>query len=157
MYNEILIATDGNRASISAVETGVEIAVRHKANVHALYVVKTDSSLGHFDPVVERRESTGERAVEFVEDYATLHDVNVTKAFRYGRPDEQIISYAGDHNLDLIVVGSSKRSGLSRILYPKSISERIIRDADVPVLVVGEHSDQGPSRAFECLSEQAKS
>ena len=137
MYDRILVPTDGTAGSTCAVENGLELAAKYGAAVHALYVVETDSSMGHFDPFVERRESDGEEAVEAVEERAADYDVAVTKAFRYGTPHEQILDYVDDHDVDLVVMGTHGRSGFDRLVSAGSVAERVVREAGVPVMVAG--------------------
>lgn len=141
MFEQILIPTDGTSANC-AIETGLDLAAHHDAAVHAFYVVETNSSMGQFDLVVERREATGEDAVEFVERRANERGIEVRKAFRYGAPDEQILGYAADHDIDLIVMGTRGRTGFRRLLHAGSVAERVVRGAQIPVLVVGTTSCQ---------------
>ena len=138
MYDRILVPTDGTAGSTCAVENGLELAAKYGAAVHALYVVRTDSSMGHYDPVVERREAEGEAAVEAVEERATDYDVTVTKAFRYGTPHKEILDYVADHDVDLVVMGTHGRSGFDRLVNAGSVAERVLREASVPVMVAGE-------------------
>lgn len=137
MFTRILIPTDGTDESACAVENGLELASKHGAEVHALYVVDTDSSMGHYDHVVERSEAKGEEAVETVDRRAREYDLTVTKAFRYGRPHEEILGYAADHGVDLIIMGTHGRSGFDRLVSAGSVAERVVRKAGVPVMVAG--------------------
>lgn len=138
MFEHILIPTDGTATSEGAVTIGIGLATEHNAKVHALYVVKTDSSLGHFDIVVERREARGERAVDAVEAQAQDADVPVEKVFRYGGPANVIPDYAQTADIDLVVMGTPSRSGIRQLIHPRSAAERVVRAADVPVLTVSE-------------------
>ncbi len=52
-----------------------------------------------------------------------------------GNPSSEIIDYAGSHNINLIVIPSHGRTGLSRFLLG-SVAERVVRFAPCPVLVV---------------------
>lgn len=137
MFTHILIPTNEPSGSTCAVDIGLEIATRYEAAVHALYVVEMVSSIDQFDFVVERRETEGEVAVEAVEDRARRAGVSVQKAFRYGVPSDAILSYAADHDIELIVMGTHGRSGLRRLLNAGSVAERVVQEAEVPVLVVG--------------------
>lgn len=137
MFARVLIPTDGTPASACAIENGLELAADYGASVHTLYVVETGSSMGHIDLVVERQEAAGENAVEAVERRSRAYAVAVTKAFRYGVPHEQILDYAADHGVDLIVMGTNRRSGFKRFVKAGSVSERVVRDAEVPVMVAG--------------------
>ena len=80
MYDTVLVATDGTEASAVAVERGVALAREHGATLHALYVVDTSSSMGQFDPVVERAETAGEAAVESAAVEPTTDDATVENA-----------------------------------------------------------------------------
>jgi nucleotide-binding universal stress UspA family protein len=52
-----------------------------------------------------------------------------------GRPHYQIIQYAETNQVDLIVMSTRGQSGLSRWLMG-SVSDRVVRGANVPVLMV---------------------
>ena len=52
-----------------------------------------------------------------------------------GDPAEEIVRYATAHDIDLIVLGTHGRTGLSRVLLG-SVAERVIRTAPCPVLAV---------------------
>ena len=52
-----------------------------------------------------------------------------------GRPDQVVVETANNRQADLIVVGSHGRGGLSRLLLG-SVSERIMGQAQCPVLIV---------------------
>ena len=52
-----------------------------------------------------------------------------------GIPFLEIARYAGDHDFDMIVMGSRGRTGLSHLLVG-SVAERVLRKAPCPVLIV---------------------
>jgi hypothetical protein len=52
-----------------------------------------------------------------------------------GNPAEEILRYATKHGIDLIVLGTHGRTGLSRLLLG-NVAERVLRAARCPVLVV---------------------
>jgi universal stress protein A len=58
-----------------------------------------------------------------------------TTAVRMGRPAEEIVAAAGKGKSNLIVLGTHGRSGLSHLLMG-SVSERVVRHAQCPVVVV---------------------
>jgi nucleotide-binding universal stress UspA family protein len=59
--------------------------------------------------------------------------VPVVTAVLFGDPANEIVRYAREHDIDLIVVGTHGRTGLSRALLG-SVAERVIRTASCPVL-----------------------
>jgi len=54
-----------------------------------------------------------------------------------GNPSSEIIDYAKHHTVDLIVIPSSGKTGLSRF-FLGSVAERIVRFSHCPVLVIRE-------------------
>ncbi len=52
-----------------------------------------------------------------------------------GHPAEELDTYAGSHNIDLIVIGSHGRKGLNRLLIG-SVADKVVRAAKVPVLII---------------------
>lgn len=134
LFDRVLVVTDGGDAGDAAAETAVQLAARHDASVDALYVVDTAT---HWDIVVEREEATGEDAVEAVADRGAVFGVDVRKRFRYGHAHEEVLDYADVHGVDLVVVSSSKPTGLDRLVHPDTLAPRVQREADVPVMVVG--------------------
>ncbi|WP_228546296.1 universal stress protein [Halegenticoccus tardaugens] len=133
VFTRVLIPTDGGRTAERATETGLEIAARHGASVDALFVVESGEG---WDFSIEQNERVGERAVEEIAARAAEIGVPVRKSFRYGTPHEEILEYAADHGVDLVVMGSHGRRGVGRFVHAGSVAERVLRGATVPVLVV---------------------
>jgi nucleotide-binding universal stress UspA family protein len=52
-----------------------------------------------------------------------------------GRPFMEILGYAKDRHVDLIVIGTHGRSGLRHVLLG-SVAERVVRKAPCPVLTI---------------------
>ena len=52
-----------------------------------------------------------------------------------GNPAEEIVNFAEDQNVYMIIVGSLGKSGIKRFMLG-SVSEKVVRHAKVPVLVV---------------------
>ena len=51
-------------------------------------------------------------------------------------PSRAILAYADEQDCDLIVMGTHGRTGLDRVLLG-SMTERVVRLAPIPVLIVG--------------------
>jgi nucleotide-binding universal stress UspA family protein len=62
-------------------------------------------------------------------------DVPITVTGRTGDPAEEILRFAWQHAIDLIVMGTHGRTGVSRVLLG-SVAERVVRGARCPVMVV---------------------
>jgi nucleotide-binding universal stress UspA family protein len=64
-----------------------------------------------------------------------LPGVPVKKAFVEGRPFLEIDRYARDNTIDLMVIATHGRTGLTHAIFG-SVAEKVIRKAPCPVLVV---------------------
>lgn len=143
MYERILVPTDGSEATKRAIDNAVDIASRYDATVHALYVVDTTvyaSIETGADLVVESLEQEGQKAVGAVVDRARAAGVETESAVVTGSTHRAILDYAGEQGIDLIVMGTHGRTGLDRYLLG-SVTEKVVRSSDVPVLTVRMNGD----------------
>lgn len=145
MYERILAPTDGSDAAAAAIEEGIDLARRDDAELHALYVVEP-IPLGGFtagpgpagaewDDVVEEQREEGAVATADVADRASESGLEVVEAIKHGKPHEQILEYVDEHDVDAIVMGTHGRSGADRLVLG-SVTEKVVRQSDVPVLTV---------------------
>ena len=144
MYSEILVPTDGSPASDAAIEHALDLADRYGARLHALYVVDGGaySSLeAGAEVVVEAMESEGEKATGRVADAAADAGVECVTATTSGTAYRSIHEYVDEHGIDMIVMGTHGRQGLDRYLLG-SVTERVVRTSDVPVLTVRQSADE---------------
>jgi nucleotide-binding universal stress UspA family protein len=146
MYDKILVPTDGSEATDRAVENAVDIASRYDATLHVLYVVDASvyaSIETGADVVVGALEKEGETAVRDVVDRAEAAGVDVVSDVVTGSIHREILDYADEHGVDLIVMGTHGRTGLDRYLLG-SVTEKVVRRSEVPVLTV-RTADEGES------------
>lgn len=140
MYDEILVPTDGSEAVETAIEHAFDLAATYDATIHALYVV--DDTYGGAglmgvdaqDTVSELR-TMGEEEVDTIATRGEDRGLTVETAVNEGLPHEGILDYADDNGIDLLVMSSRGRSGVSRFVFG-SVTERVVRLSDRPVLVV---------------------
>jgi len=139
-YQKILIATDGSENTQRAVSYGIEIAKLSGAAVHALYVVNTsplisDSWTVGKKSIYEIIRSEGEKAVSEVKKIGEASGVKVREVVLDGYPSNEIIDFAENNDIDLIVMGTLGKTGLDRLLIG-SVAEKVVRGSKVPVMVV---------------------
>lgn len=140
MYDRVLIPTDGSETVETTLEHGLRIARDNDAAVHALYVIDgrvVRSADGDAREDLERTlESEGREAVDAVESRALEADLEVVSEIRYGTPHKEILDYAEESGIDLIAIGTHGKSPREKLLTMGSVSERVVDNAAVPVLVV---------------------
>lgn len=141
LYKKILIATDGSENGAQAVSAGMEIARLSKGKAYALYVIdNTCYPAGKSDPKLktameEHFKTLGLEMTASVEEAAKAAGVDVEFVIREGHPAEKILSFAEKQAVEMIVVGSLGKTDAERFLLG-SVSEKVVRNAKVPVLVV---------------------
>lgn len=140
MYDRILVPTDGSEAADSAVDHATDLARQYDAELHALSVVDTrDLRFGapaaSPNEVEAAMEERAETATSRVRDRAAAEDVDAVAAVRNGLPSEEIRAYVDAEDCDLVVMGTHGRTGVERYILG-SVTERVLRRGDVPVLAV---------------------
>jgi nucleotide-binding universal stress UspA family protein len=58
-----------------------------------------------------------------------------------GNPSHEIIEFADNNNIDLIIMGTLGKTGFDRFLLG-SVAEKVTRNSKVPVLVVRGESEK---------------
>jgi nucleotide-binding universal stress UspA family protein len=61
--------------------------------------------------------------------------VQARQELLHGRPAEQLLDYAEQHDIDLISIGTHGRTGIDRFVMG-SVAEKVIRRSEKPVLTV---------------------
>lgn len=133
MYDSVLFPTDGSDATNRARRHALDIAGQYGATLHVLSVVADDPYRG--DEAEASAAASAERAVEAVAEDAAEADVDAVTEVRGGTPHETILAYADENDVDMIVMGTHGRTGVGRALIG-SVTERVVRTADVPVVTV---------------------
>lgn len=144
MYSQILVPTDGSPASDAAIEHAIDLAQRYDATLHALYVVDgaAYSTLeAGADVVIDALETEGDAATRRVADAAEEAGIDCEMTVSSGTAYRSIREYVDDHDIDMIVMGTHGRKGLDRYLLG-SVTERVVRTSDVPVLTVRHSGDE---------------
>lgn len=145
-YERVLVPTDGSEVAAAAIRHAVDAATAD-AEVHALYVVDVDAvsyglgteqvdrvRQGRLDEMDDLRDRA-EAATGAVADAAADAGLDAVETVEVGQPHAVIADYAADHDVDLIAMGSHGRAGVQRAVLG-SVTERVLRTSDCPVLVV---------------------
>jgi nucleotide-binding universal stress UspA family protein len=145
MFSRILVPMDFSAPSDAALDYARSVAMRFDASLHLLHVADDPYRALYagqvFVPEVERlRRQIVNDAADRLKARLTASDVTDCEATVdaiIGTPAGSIVDYAGGHGIDLIVMGTHGRGGMSHVLMG-SITERVIRIAPCPVLTVRE-------------------
>ena len=136
-YEQILVPTDGSDAATKAAEHALDLAVALDAGVHILSVVDIASLGPDVRSILQEADDEVTDAVESLA--ATARERGITSvetAVEDGNPADGIRSYIDDHDIDLVVMGTTGRRGVEKILLG-SVAETTVRTAPVPVITLG--------------------
>jgi nucleotide-binding universal stress UspA family protein len=87
------------------------------------------------EAMYELLRKDGQRATSKVKECGEASGVEVREVILEGHPSDEILNFAENNNIDLIVMGTLGKTGLDRFLMG-SVAENVVRHAKVPVLVV---------------------
>lgn len=136
----ILVPTDFSDASRTALDFALALASQLSAKVMVLHVAEPPPYDGQHpleDPAQVRAklQSTLERRLRMSLSSADAGSVEVQSMVRLGLPWEEIKLAAEELAVDLIIMGTHGRRGLSRVLIA-SVTQAVIQTSHLPVLVV---------------------
>jgi nucleotide-binding universal stress UspA family protein len=137
VFKHVLAATDFSEASTAAVELAVTIARECGARLTLINVcevpvfVEVGAQADLITPIAEMA-------------WAKLGDLQATllprvpgvaRIQKVGAPWEQVLAAAAECGVDLLVVGTHGRRGVSHVILG-SVAERLVRQSRIPVLTV---------------------
>ena len=135
----ILLPTDFSDTAQHALGYAREMAERFGAEVHVLYVVPDptpqDWAVGATALVVTDLLDQWRAAAEQRLGAISLDGVETLRAIRVGHAFVEIVRYATDNAIDMIVMGTHGRGPVKHLLLG-SVAEKVVRKAPCPVLTV---------------------
>ncbi|GAD53348.1 universal stress protein [Halarchaeum acidiphilum MH1-52-1] len=140
MYDTVLVPTDGGDAAADGVEHAFDLAAAHDASVHVLSVAAPGMETvaiggGSVGSMAAANQAASERTADEVVAAAEERGIEATRSVESGLPHRVILSHVRRHDADVVVMGTHGRTGITRALTG-SVTERVIRHADVPVIAV---------------------
>jgi nucleotide-binding universal stress UspA family protein len=141
--HRILVPTDFSKHSHNALTYAVAFAEKFGAELYLLHVVQDlavfiPEAVAVAPPVtppMEQMTAAVREALDRLVRENNLARLDVHCEVREGTPFYEIIQFARDTDIDLIVMGTHGHSGLVHVLLG-SVTERVVRKAPCPVLTV---------------------
>ena len=135
-YRKILIAVNGSK---DALAQGLKLAQDEKCWVTVVRVIppnEGDLDLTGIKNINEAFMGGASKEISGIKEIADKERMMVKTRLEEGKVCEKIVEVAEEEKCDLIVMGSERKSWLSRI-FGENIIEKVIDMAPCPVLVVG--------------------
>ena len=139
MYKKILVPTDGSEFAKKAQKHALFLAKVSGAEIIAVSVTENNfiNGLPLDDEVYQLNQVLKERSEENLQEFDKLNvdDLKITHVIREGSPAKVILEVAKEEDIDLIVMGSSGKSGFDRFIMG-SVADKVVNSAKCAVLVV---------------------
>lgn len=146
---KILVAIDGSKPSLDASEQAISLAAKYEAELIAVHVVSPDVRYGYLEDVItpglpaSLKEvvvlamEKGQKYLDNVKQNASENKVEVRTEVLIGASSvvKEIVEYAEEHKIDLIVIGTRGISGIKKMLLGSTASG-VLSYAHCPVLIV---------------------
>jgi nucleotide-binding universal stress UspA family protein len=140
--DRILFPTDFSEGSTFALHYAVDLAKHYNAKLYILHVIydiakATESHIPHIsaDEIYNEMNKWAMEEIEncCIEEIRGLPDVE--KIVLKGIPHEEIVRFASDKKVDMIVMGTYGRTGLQKFIFGDT-AEKVVKKAPCPVMTV---------------------
>jgi nucleotide-binding universal stress UspA family protein len=142
-FKRILFPTDFSEVTDDVIPIVVEMTKHYNAKLYVLHIMHDIAqATGWYVPhmsVDELYKDMGEAAKKELE-RCCLEELrsykDIERVVLRGEPTEEILKFAREHSVDLIIMGTHSRRGLDKILFGNT-AERVLMNSKCPVLTVG--------------------
>jgi nucleotide-binding universal stress UspA family protein len=142
---KILVPTDFSASSDKAIQEALDIAEKYHSKVYVLHVIDKNVQQCAVDyclpiEVVDQFENESVKAStqKMMQEVSRLQKdnaLNITYETKKGVPYDEILNEQHENDIDLIVMASHGRTGLSRFMLG-SVADKVVKKASTPVLLV---------------------
>lgn len=123
----ILIPSDLSEFSFCAFEIGSSLAKHYNASVYFLYVEENENVNFPKEKILKK--------FHFVKKKYFSNSINTFSIIKKGIPYVEIINFAKNETMDLIVIATHGKRGFANI-FMGNVAEKVIRYSNIPVLEV---------------------
>jgi nucleotide-binding universal stress UspA family protein len=141
-YKKVLFCTDFSENADYAFTFAYGIAKRDEGLLYILHVIPPyPHQIYPYIPRedLERIEKNIEKDLD--DAYTERYVKHITDGVRFeiitksGREDEQILKFARDNKVDIVVMGTHGRTGIEHVFFG-SVAEKVIRHCPFPVFII---------------------
>ena len=139
---KILVPADFSEPSESALKYARAFAEQFGSAIHLLHVMEdpflyAPTSEGYLVPphMLEEMSAAATERLNSLVSPADREKFQVKLALKHGSPFVEIVRYAREQDIDLIVMGTHGRGPIAHMLLG-SVAEKVVRKAPCPVLTV---------------------
>ena len=160
-YNKIVVPVDSSKPSETAHAITIAqmsgVSANTTINVILLHVIQEMPVPATFGVGLFKSEKTGDMSTleqylkdvtleikaeikkkieEKIERYRNIENVSLESQVLIGNPSDEIIKFANDEKVDLIIMGTTGLTGIKKIIAIGSVARNVSEKAKCPVMLV---------------------
>ncbi|MBP3222196.1 MAG: universal stress protein [Neisseriaceae bacterium] len=147
MYKHLVVAVDGSRTSLQALNHAAKLAALSEADMTLVNIANPSEYMALAPEFLQQESyesaamSQGNEVLEYAEKIAKEAGVKVVHRHLAvsvkGARDmaQQLVDYAEEQKADLLVLGTHGRTGLMHLLMG-SFAETVMRQSTLPLLII---------------------
>ena len=148
VYKKILVPFDGSIPSKNALKEAIKLVKQSMGTIFLLYVIQEVSLPYYAHGMLSKTMKEHEKEIYFeakqsanklfeknIKDYANSGIKFETKTL-YGNTADKILGFIKSHSMDIVVIGTTSRTGISKITALGSVARKVSEEAICPVLLI---------------------
>ena len=160
----ILVPTDFSKHAEYALKVAAQIAKKNDGEIFLIHMLELPMSgndafsTAHEIPELMLFKNLAIEKLDDLMDSSYLEDIKISKIIQFEMAFDGILKNGKAHEIDLIVMGSHGASGFQE-MFIGSNTEKIVRNSDIPVLVIKKEEEDFTASKFvfaSDFSEEAK-
>lgn len=155
----ILVPTDFSNRAEEALNFAIQFAEKVNGKIVLMHVLdfpsgsfNTMGEIDSLDPEIIFHGEFIKGVHNKLEEIKSSLDTEVDTKIKYGNPYASISKEIAEEEVDYIIMGSNGASGLKEV-FIGSVAEKVIRNAECPVIVVKGPSDLNKMKSFVFASD----
>ena len=155
---KILVPTDFSNSAEQALKVAAQIAKKNNGEIVLIHMLELPTSgndavsSSHDIPELMLFKNAALNKLDDIMNAPYLKDLKVSKVIQFEMAFDGILSSGKAHNVDLIVMGSHGASGFQE-MFIGSNTEKVVRNSDVPVLVIKKEDNNFNANNFVFASD----
>ncbi len=144
-FKNILVPTDFSRNSIQALEFAYYLASNNNISLHLLYVLEPSNysfnlkDMKNKNEIEKSRLKDAEEKMRCFISNISLKGAKIIESICTGKAHEQILGYANNNKIDLIIISSHGWTGLSHLITG-NVTNKVMRYSEVPTICIKSNS-----------------
>jgi len=143
-YKKVLFCTDFSENADYAFDFAYGIAKRDEGLLYILHIIPYNSHQAFAESFINTEDLKKiQKAVEedIANNYNERYEKKIKNGIPYefvtksGREDEEILTFAKQEHVDIIVMGTHGRTGIEHVFFG-SVAEKVLRHSPFPVFII---------------------